>query len=199
MKQARCATLVCALLAALAAMQVSPCQQPHASAGAAPGQQNARPLSADEQSCKAFVQKFYDWYWNQPPGKADSPRYDWGDVKTVDGVLGLNPPVLSQGLIRLIRKDEAASKAAGGEVVNLGFDPFLNSNGPVGKYTVKNASVVDGFCRATIEGGHGIHEVAELKKTSSVWIFVNFYYFYYSEDGREKEFPDDNLIHILSR
>jgi hypothetical protein len=31
---------------------------------------------SDEQSCRAFVQKFYDWYWNQFADDADDPKFN---------------------------------------------------------------------------------------------------------------------------
>jgi hypothetical protein len=169
-------------------------------------QQQAKPqlvqdrvVNPEEQSCRAFVQKFYDWYWNQFADKADDPTFDSHKLHGYDDALRLQPPVLSQQLIMLIKKDEKESKEAGGEIVNLDFDPFLNSNGPDGKYLVHEVSIHDGVCQANIEGGHGNHEVAELKKISSTWNIINFHYSYFSEDGKTKLFPDDDLIHILNR
>lgn len=159
----------------------------------------ARVLDADEQSCKVFVQKFYDWYWNQFADEVDDPKFDTRKLHVYDDPLQLKPPVLSKELARLIEKDRQASRAAGGDIVSLDFDPFLNSNGPVGKYTVRKVEVLDGACQANIEGGHGVREVAELKKSGSGWLFANFQYSYYSEDGKTKEFPDNDLVHILSR
>ncbi len=155
--------------------------------------------SPDEQSCRTFVQKFYDWYWNQPSNTINGHRPSVRDFPSYSDARQLKPPILSRQLIELIEKDEEASKAAGGDIVNLDFDPFLNSNGPDGKYLVKTVNVVDGVCQAAIEGGHGVHETAELEKTGSAWLFVNFHYSYYSEDGKKKQFPDNDLIHILSR
>jgi hypothetical protein len=50
---------------------------------------------------------------------------------------------------------------------------------------------------------------AGVAETRSGWIFVNFHYSYYSEDGKTKavytedgktkDLPDDDLIHILSQ
>jgi hypothetical protein len=153
----------------------------------------------EEQSCRVFVQRFYDWYWNQLADKAEDPKFDPHKLHTYDDVLRLKPAVLSQELLRLIEKDEARSKAAEGDIVNLDFDPFLNSNGPDGKYMVQAVGVRDGACKASIEGGHGVREVVELKKASSAWIIVNLRYSHYSEDGKTKQFPDDDLIRILNR
>jgi hypothetical protein len=153
----------------------------------------------EERSCQAFVQKFYDWYWNQFADKVDDPKFDSKKLHSYYDALRLNPPVLSQELTKLIEKDVAASKAAGGDIVNLDFDPFLNSNGPDGVYAVKSVGIVKGLCRAAIEGGHGTHMVTELRRNGPAWIFVNFRYSYYSEDGKTKTFPDNDLLHILNR
>jgi hypothetical protein len=152
--------------------------------------------SVQAQSCQAFVQKFYDWYWNQFADKADDPKFDQKKLHSYYDTLRLNPPVLSQDLIRLIEKDIAASKAEGGDIVNLDFDPFLNSQDPQGRYLVNRATVTGGTCEASIERGH---EIAELKGTGSTWLFVNFRYSFFSVDDKTKRFPDDDLIHILKR
>jgi len=178
--------------------KAAPIQIAAARQEAKPQVADSRALTPEEPSCRVFVQNFYDMYWNQFANESGDPSAS-GKAYSYDDALRRNPPVLSEELIRLIKKDEDTSKAAGGDIVNLDFDPFLDSNGPVGKYLVKSASVVNGVCQAAIEGGHGIHEVAELKKSGSSWQFINFHYSHYSEDGKTREFPDDDLIHILNR
>jgi len=142
------------------------------------------------------VQKFYDWYWNQFADKANDLNFDLHKLHWYDDALRLKPPVLSPELIRLIKKDEDESKAAGGDIVNLDFDPFLNSQDAQGKYVVGRVVIARDRCRATLAAGH---MDAELQKSGSIWLFVNFHYSYYSEDGKKKEFPNDDLLHILSR
>jgi hypothetical protein len=152
--------------------------------------------SAEERSCEAFVQKFYDWYWNQFADQAEDPKFDQKKLHGYYDALKLNPPVLSPNLTRLMKKDIAASKAAGGDIVNLDFDPFLNSQDPQGKYRVNRATVNAERCEASIEPRH---EIAELQRTGSTWVFENFRYSYFSDDGKTKTDPEDDLIHILSR
>jgi hypothetical protein len=60
-------------------------------------------LDPEEQSCRAFVQSFYDWYWNQFADKAEDPSFS-GKIHGYDDVLRLEPPVLSQELAKLIEK-----------------------------------------------------------------------------------------------
>lgn len=148
----------------------------------------------DVRSCRVFTQKFYDWYWNRFADKANDLNFDEHKLHWYDDAVKLKPAVLSPELIGLIKKDQAAQKATGG-IVNLDFDPFLNSQDPQGKYLVSKVIVTQNHCMATFDR-HSV--VAELKKSGSSWLFINFHYAYYSEDGKKKEFPDNDLIHILS-
>jgi|HubBroStandDraft_1064217.scaffolds.fasta_scaffold262458_2 hypothetical protein len=152
--------------------------------------QVAVPTGDDERSCRAFVQKFYDWYWNQSSGNADAEQQ--GD----DKVPALKPAVLSPELIRLMKRDEARAKASG-TYANLDFDPFLNSQDPDGKYNVVRVTVKGGVCRAKLSQRD---IVAEARRSGPGWVFSNFYYPNYSEDGHKIKAPDDDpddLIHIL--
>lgn len=162
---------------------------------AAPNLLRSQNSASDEQSCRAFVQKFYDWYWNQFADKADNPSFDEHQLHGYHEVVRLHPPVLSLELIRLFKRDERLSKAAHG-IANLDFDPFLNSQDPEGKYLVISATAVNGQCQAHIERGH---LAAELKKFGSTWIFTNFHYSFYTDDGKTKEAPDADMVQILSQ
>lgn len=153
----------------------------------------ANPAKLDEQSCSAFVQKFYDWYWNDTAAQSDksaSLQHGYEDA------LRLRPLVLSPELVRLIERDQRRSEAAGGDIINLDFDPFLNSQDPRGKYMVDRATLTATGCTATLSRQN---VVVELKRYSSGWRFTNFHYRFFSEDGKTKESPDTDLIHILSR
>jgi hypothetical protein len=151
--------------------------------------QVAVPTGDDEQSCRAFVQKFYDWYWNQSSGTANEMSHE------DDEVPALKPAVLSPELIRLLKRDEAQAKASG-TYAYLDFDPFLNSQDPDGKYNVVRVTVKGGVCRAKLSQ-RGI--VAEVRRSGPSWVFSNFYYYsFYSEDGRKKGTLDDDLIHTLN-
>jgi len=151
--------------------------------------------AADEQSCRTFVQKFYDWYWNQFADKANDPNFDSHKLHTYHEIARLRPAVLSPELIRLIRRDEKLQEEAKG-IANLDFDPFLNTQDPEGKYLIDSATVVNGQCRVHIERGH---LDAELKRSGSAWVFTNFHYSFYSDDGKTKEAPDADLVEILSQ
>jgi len=166
---------------------------------AAGGQSQVRPAtspepSLQEQSCQAFVQKFYDWYWNQFADRADDSNFDVSQLHVYDDALQVKPPVLSRQLVLLFKKDRECNKREQG-ICNLDFDPFLNSQDARGKYLVNRVTLANDRCLATIENGH---EVTELVKSGSSWRFVNFHYSFLSEDGRKMS-PDDDLVRILSQ
>jgi hypothetical protein len=187
------------LFGMLSAPSVVPCQL--VQTGAAPDVQqedasrNSEPQMSAEQSCRAFTQTFYDWYWNQFADKADDPKFDRRLLHGYDDALQRKPPLLSPELIRLIKRDDARAKAAGG-IANLDFDPYLNSQDPQGKYEVVQVTVIGDLCRAKLSQRD---IVAEARRSGPGWVFSNFYYSFYSEDRRKKVAPDDNLVHILSQ
>jgi hypothetical protein len=148
---------------------------------------SAQTLNRDQQSCKAFVQKFYDWYWNPYAEQADMPGLH---VHTLADVLKLKPPVLGPDLLKLFKHE-----MRGGRIDSLDFDPFLNSNSPHGKYMVSNVESSGDLCRATIDAGH---EIAKLKKAGSSWALVDFHYSYYYSDGTRRAIPDADLIQLLT-
>lgn len=152
-------------------------------------QLHAQPPDATEQSCRIFVQKFYDGYWNQYLPKMKDADFS---LPGTDAVLRARPPVLSQELIDLIVKDEKRSKETG-DVGDLDFDPFLNSQDPQGRYSVTTVKVANATCRATISRAQ---TVAELKPSGSSWVFVNFHYSYFTPAGK-KDAPDADLLQIL--
>jgi hypothetical protein len=108
----------------------------------------------------------------------------------------LKPAVLSPELIRLMKRDEAQAKASG-TYANLDFDPFLASQDPDGKYNVVRVTVKSGVCRAKLSQRD---IVTEARKIGPGWVFSNFYYMNYSEDGHIIKAPaddPDDLVHIL--
>jgi hypothetical protein len=141
----------------------------------------------DKDSCRNFVQNFYDWYWNPYVGQADMPGLR---ALTLADVLKRKPPVLGPDLLKLLKKARLT-----GTVDSLGFDPFLNSNPPHVKYTVSKVELTGDVCRASIDAGH---EIAALKKAGASWLFVDFRYSYYYQDGSKQGLPDADLIQLLT-
>jgi len=153
----------------------------------------ARALNADEESCKAVVQKFYDWYWNRFADQAEKPGFNLQRLPSAEDVLRLKPPVLDRALQQLLQNEEDEMRRTH-EIGNLDFDPFLNTQDAQGEYTVNGVDVTKDRCAVRIERGH---LTAELEKVGTSWIFTNFDYRFVSEDGKQIA-PDDNLVHILT-
>ena len=88
-------------------------------------------------------------------------------------------------------------------IIGLEISPFLNDgngDGASAPYSVESVVVEDGRCHATLGRAMLESEVRpELTKTRSSWIFVNFHYSFFSEDGTRKKSPDNDLVHMLNR
>lgn len=151
-------------------------------------------LSSDQESCKGFVQNFYDWYWNRFADQADNPNFDLRREPNVWTVLRHRPSVLSPELRRLLANEEKQMKVVQG-INNLDFDPFWGNQDAHGKYIVSGVKLTGNRCEAMIPQGHLI---AETERHGSGWVFANFRYSF-AEDGSTKESFDYNLIEILSR
>lgn len=141
------------------------------------GQTRGQEINA--QSCRTFVQEFYDWY-SKPVksrrGLPDRERYD-------EDVLRERPYVLDESLYRLLKSDRDCIKKTKG-ICNLDFDPFYNSQDPSQKYLVKEVHLAGARCKAPMmEMNDGALYKATrvqpvLEWRSGRWVFVNFDYFY---------------------
>lgn len=141
---------------------------------------------ADEQSCRRFVQDFYDWYVPITNSRDDRftvmlrPRRESFD------------PKLWQ---MLATEDEAQSHAD--EIVGLDFDPIVNCQDPSPQFKALSVSISDNHCRALVIGfNQGVREervIPELVYSGRRWTFVNFHY-RFEISGKWK---DSDLIEIL--
>jgi len=126
--------------------------------------------SPNDQSCRTFVQGFYDWYL---PRASQS-----GDFYPT--VLRTKAQWFSSALLQALKQDYAASKANPNEVVGLDFDPFLNSQDPSTKFSVTKVKVQGTKCSTEVHGvtdGVNNEEVhPELNFVNGAWQFVNFRY-----------------------
>jgi hypothetical protein len=146
----------------------------------------------NEQSCRGFVQQFYNWYVSREildeKMRADHP--------VSDDVLLLRPQVLDPILLQLLKEDSAAQARAVGEIDGLDFDPFLNSQDPSSKFVVESVALTGGHCLAAVngieQGKKRERVVAELVPTGKTWVFVNFHY------GKSNYLEDENLIRSLN-
>jgi hypothetical protein len=152
--------------------------------------------SADEQSCRTFVQNFYDWYWNRFAESANSVGFDMHSVPNVETVLKRKPPVLSPELTQLLADNEK-KKLATHQVGNLDFDPFWGNQNAQGMYRVGRLVVKDDRCKASIPQGD---EIVELQKSGPSWVFVNFNYCFAAYDSTVgRHCPDSDLLQILKK
>ena len=142
-----------------------------------------------EQSCRDFVQEFYDWCVNRDMLNEKSHKYRM----TSDEVLRLRPQAFGVKLRRMLREDSAA-QARAKELVGLDFDPFFNSQDPSSTFKVQAVTVRNGHCNAIVngveQGAVREHVEPELILQNGKWIFINFHY------GSESS-KDDNLLDTL--
>jgi Protein of unknown function (DUF3828) len=139
-----------------------------------------------ERSCRVFVQGFYDWYINGHLKNDKGPP--WHDVPKK------KPQMLSEQLLRLLNREWAEEKRTH-NIGAIDFDPFLNSQDPIETYVVQQVSVVDEKCDALVKGTSEVRP--ELKSRGSSWVFVNFHYSFFNEDGKTRFAPDDDLVRML--
>jgi hypothetical protein len=152
------------------------------------------PAQIDEQSCRAFVQNFYDWYWNRFAESASSLAFDRQTLPNVDTVLKHKPPVLSAELAQLLAEDRKKA-AASHKIGKLDFDPFWGNQDAQGKYNAGRIAVVEDTCKVSIPQGDVI---AELKRSGQSWVFVNFHYCFAAYDSTKgRQCPDADLLTIL--
>jgi hypothetical protein len=152
--------------------------------------------SPEEQSCKAFVQNFYDFYWNRFAERANHLDFDRHQLPKVETVLNRKPPVLSPELTQLLA-DNQKKKLATHQRGNLDFDPFWGNENAQGMYIVGRLLVTGDRCKASIPQGD---EIVELQKSGSSWLFVNFYYCFAAYDSTVgRQCPDSDLVQILKQ
>jgi Protein of unknown function (DUF3828) len=128
----------------------------------------------EPQSCKTFVQSFYEWY---------VPLAHRKDLKGPASNLAMKykKSAFSARLYQALKTDSDA-QARSQELVGLDFDPFLNSQDPDPRYEVRSVKESDEHCSAEVLGvGDGEKRtqadvVAELAHGGEGWKFVNFHY-----------------------
>jgi hypothetical protein len=131
----------------------------------------ANPPASIGDSCRMFVQGFYDWYAPIAVRKHANPAWELA-VTT-------RPGDFSPELRRAITKDSKAQRKSK-DIVGLDFDPFLNSQDPSQKFAVESVAVRANHCRATV---YGISEGQKRERVAPVadrvggrWRFANFSY-----------------------
>jgi hypothetical protein len=170
-------------LLVLSALFVSPGLLAQTTASQSAGDQ------AIEESCKKFVQAFYDWYLSKEAasGKLSTP--------SMDAVLKHKADALSPELYRRLKEDRDAEEKCKGEICGLDFDPFLNSQDPSAHFSAVNVTRKGSSYWVDVygieSGKRREHVIPELIHQNGQWIFVNFHY------GKNKWTDDSNLLSIL--
>ena len=145
--------------------------------------------AGSQQSCRNFVQGFYDWYipkmTNPTPLPAEELALKYRSVS------------FDPELARALHEDFVASGKNSQEIVGLDFDPFLNTQDPSEKYVLGSVTLQGEGCWVeifSIDSGKKNATpdvVSELRFKNGRWIFMNFHY------GKTKTTADSNLTTIL--
>jgi hypothetical protein len=152
----------------------------------------------DAQSCKKFVQDFYDWYTTP----VNEIQRDHGKTRLSESYAFRVKPQLFASVLTKKHQEVVDLEASMKESLWIGFDPFENSMDPAAKYVVVSASIADGKCNALIEGIEGktptIKKMparateyvltAELEPSNGSWAFANFHY------GQDQYLFQENLL-----
>jgi hypothetical protein len=131
--------------------------------------------SDETESCRRFVQAFYDWY--VPLTKAQTNGTPWGLA------VGSKPDLFHPDLIRALKADADKKVQAKGELVGLDFDPFEASQDPADHYEARKVTLQGNKCLVEIWGSPADtantgkpDAVAELLRENGHWQFLNFRY-----------------------
>jgi len=141
-----------------------------------------------EDSCRKFVQAFYDWYVPKAQDVHGDP---------LDLTLRRKPAPFSAELVRGLDRVEAESKADND--AGLDFDPVLNTQDPGDpgdSYVIVKATYRDGACSVELHSKfRNTSDVAivvpELRFEQGRWVFVNFHY----PDSTDKR--SENLRNLI--
>ena len=142
-----------------------------------------------EDSCRRFVQGFYDWYVPKALKESDTPALDLA--------LKVKSSAFDARLLQALREDSAARAKVADEIVGLDFDPFLNTQDLGQRYVVGKVTRKGDGCRAdvhvVVSGKRSAKPdvVPELVLKQGRWLFVNFHY------PESKDSKDENLLSIL--
>ena len=168
------------VMTAIAALVLIACQAPQAF-----GQ---KPCATDAE-CKAYVQKFFDYYVRE----ASKDSKESADIRAINN----KQFAFSQELQTQLKADDAAAVKSPGEIVGLDFDPFLNSQEqPAHCQAEKVTHTGDRYLVAVYSTLDGKKETKpnvtpELQLKNGQWTFVNFHY------GKSNIPQNENLLLVL--
>jgi hypothetical protein len=144
---------------------------------------------ATDAACKAYVQKFFDYYLKEA-GRESKETADIRAIKSKNFAF-------SEELKTQLKADDAAAAKSPGEIVGLDFDPFLNSQEQPEHYVAEKVSHKGDHYLVSVYSVSGGKKEAkpavtpELELKNKQWTFVNFHY-------DKSDVPDnENLLLIL--
>ncbi len=135
-----------------------------------------------KDSCRRFVQDFYDWYVSLLPPFPET-------LGPSDLILRNHRKAQFSGeLLRLLIADQSAQQRNHGNA-GLTFDPFLNSRLPSPRFVSTSATYTNGACLVEMRGMDGDQPIEKVKpelvRHDGAWQFVNFHYTDYESPSRE--------------
>ena len=133
-----------------------------------------------QQSCRKFVQAFYDWY--APKAAADHAE------PSPDSALRDKPTAFSSELSRGLKEDSDAQRKVPDDIVGLDFDPFLGAQDICAPYSLKRITRTGSKCWVEVYGSSCQKQakpdvVPELEFKDGHWFFVNFHYPAFGKDS----------------
>ena len=140
-------------------------------AGATAQAQKPRAATQND-SARALVQRFYDWYL---PREANPRGRDLIMYAAVRGPLPFDAE-----LVRWLRIDSTARARAKDEVVGLDGDPYLNAQDPCDQYSARSAVATDSSVLVSVIGRGGCSQhanpdvVVELARRHGRWTILEF-------------------------
>lgn len=159
-------TVIICCLMLLVPLSATPVQAKHAP--------QARNTASIANSCREFVQGFYDWYAPIAVGQNSGPAWQ--------AALNERGADFSKKLSDALKVDLAAQAKSGADIVGLDFDPILNTQDPAAHYEAGsglgkgptcsvNVYAVEAGTRATVASVKAV-----LENKGGHWQFTNFRY-----------------------
>jgi len=148
------------------------------------GHCSAQSPQRDAAGCRAFVQEFYDWYYNR---SMDTPRAWYTAVED-------RPQAFTPELLRLLRRNAHVQEQKGA-IQAFDMDPFLNSQDPEGRYDGQKARVEGEQCSVALQAASSVRPLLHWEQTH--WAFANFRYSFATDQKTGARYPDNDLLHML--
>src|SRR5262249_33094480 len=127
-----------------------------------------------KDSCKNFVQQFYNWYVSNAQGVHD--------IDPLNRAMKEKATVFESELLKQLKEDRDAAAKVKNEIVGLDFDPILNTQESVERYTTgdvklkKDKYLVQVYDTLNGKKSKTAIVIPELAYNNGQWQFVNFHY-----------------------